>query len=327
MPKLKTPFKHGHVVQYGLEVAERDPKTSAVLAASCRFCLKFGREARPGAKRKRTGNTKVFKSPFRADSYKRHMEDSHPQKWREYSACAGEQKAVFFDGVTNYASTIMAHMETEGAMTLTFNRDVVEVIIGDLLFDPDDTETQPTRERALSIFKPFEDAARAPGGDGEDLNLEAYTVVIKHVRRFRMVQGFISMGASFRSASKFVGVARDVCKNGFLAGCSEGVCAEYTRIICACAYQAIYEILSTCWGYSIALDVGGAQGRSYLDMRIRFCVKSGLSNVHAIAIPLYTNKTAGTQVSPEKTFHCPRGPPSSIQLYILFRARFNYLTP
>jgi hypothetical protein len=323
-PNVKTRFQRGHDVKYGLQVTERDEKTSSVLAASCRFCLKFGREAKPGLKRKRPGTRKVFKPPFRTDSYKRHIESAHPQKWEEYSACTNEKKAVFFDGVTNYASTIMAHMETEGAMTLKFNRDVVEVIIGELLFDPDDTDTQPTRDRALSIFKPLEDAALALGGDGEDL---AYTVVIKHVRRFRLVQGFISKGASFRSASKFVGVARDVCKNSFLAGCSEGTCAEYTRIICACAYQAIYEILSTCWGYSIALDVGGKKGgRSYLDVRIRFCVKSGLCNVHVIAIPLFTNKKAETQVSLEKTFHCPRGPPPSIQLYVLFRARFNYLT-
>jgi hypothetical protein len=297
MPKgLQTPFQRGHDVQYGLEVTERD-SSRRVLGVSCRFCVKFGREAKPGAKRKRTTNVQVFRRPFRTDMYKKHHSSAHPEMWSRFMGCSSEEKATFFDGQVNYASTLMAHFEGEGALTLTFNRDVVDVIIGDLLFDPDDESTQATRERALAVFKPLEDAAVAVDDDeAQDLNLEAYRVKISSVRRFRMVLGFIAGGASFRSASRFVGVAREICKAGYLTGCSEGVCATYARIICACSYQAMFEILRDCWGYSIALDVGHAQGTSYLDLRVRLCTKHGkLANVHVIAIPLLLNKTAETQ--------------------------------
>ena len=48
--------------------------------------------------------------------------------------------------------------ESEGALTLICNRDVVEAFIGELLFVPDDVETQSTRQRALAIFKLLKDA-------------------------------------------------------------------------------------------------------------------------------------------------------------------------
>ena len=110
------------------------------------------------------------------------------------------------------------------------------------------------------------------------------------------------MGASFPSASRFVGVAWEICKAGYLTGCSEGICATYARIICTCSYQVIFEILRDCWGYLIALDVGHAQGTLYLDLQVRFCTKHGkLANVHIIAIPLFVNKTAETQFK-----HCAK---------------------
>ena len=156
-----------------LEVTEPD-SAGRVLAVSCRFCLKFGREAKPGAKRKRTANVQVFRRPFRTDMYKTHHSNAHPEKWSRFLRCSSEEKAAFFDGQVNYASTLMAHFEGEGALTLTFNRDIVDVIIGDVLFDPDDESTQSTRERALAVFKPLEDAAVALDEDGaQDLNLEA----------------------------------------------------------------------------------------------------------------------------------------------------------
>ena len=111
-----------------------------------------------------------------------------------------------------------------------------------------------------------------------------------------MVLGFVSKGASFRIVSRFVDVAREVTKLSYLQGCSEGVCATYIRIICAASLQAIHEVLRRCWTYSIALDVGHAQGTSYIDVRIRFCTSTRmLVNIHVISLPLHTKKTAETQ--------------------------------
>ena len=80
MPKdLKTPFQHSHAMQYGLQVTKRDPRTNAVLAILCCFCLKFGSKAMPGAKQKCMNNVQMFKTPFRTDVYKKHHAKSIPR--------------------------------------------------------------------------------------------------------------------------------------------------------------------------------------------------------------------------------------------------------
>ena len=70
MTKERTPFQRGHDVLYGLSVTEFDERTRNVRAVLCRFCLKFGCEAKVGAKRKKTKNVQFFKVPFRTDVYK-----------------------------------------------------------------------------------------------------------------------------------------------------------------------------------------------------------------------------------------------------------------
>ena len=69
-----------------------------------------------------------------------------------------------------------------------------------------------------------------PGG--EDLNLEAYQVEIKRVKRFKIVKEFIAAGASFRMASRFVDIARNVCDQGDLAGCSVEKKDAYSEVKC-----------------------------------------------------------------------------------------------
>ena len=74
------------------------------------------------------------------------------------------------------------------------------------------------------------------------------------------------------------------------------MCGTYIRIIFACIYHALFEIIRYCWGYYIALDVGHAQGTLYLDIQIRLFKKQGkLYNVHVIEITLLINKTTETQ--------------------------------
>ncbi|KAF1787899.1 hypothetical protein GQ600_3135 [Phytophthora cactorum] len=93
MPRgLKTPFQQGHDIKYGLEISERHPETSAVLAVACKFCVKFGREAKPGAKRKKTTNVQYFTPAFRTDNYRRRHKICHPKLWKQYSAAPDEEK-------------------------------------------------------------------------------------------------------------------------------------------------------------------------------------------------------------------------------------------
>lgn len=78
------------------------------------------------------------------------------------------------------------------------------------------------------------------------------------------------MGASFRSAPGFVGVAWQICRAGYLTCCTKSICATYTRIICACCYLAMFEILRDFWGYPIAPDAEYAHARRILTCELGF---------------------------------------------------------
>ncbi|KAI9905759.1 hypothetical protein PsorP6_014362 [Peronosclerospora sorghi] len=287
---LKTLFQRGDEAQFGLVVTERDEATSAVRAATSQLRLKFGREAKPRAKRNRTSHAQSFRAPFRADVYTRHHENTHPERWAEFQQLSTAEKSNYFDNASNHASTLLAYFDSHGSLTLTFNRDIIEKVNGDLLFDVDDESIHLTRARAMFVFKLHVDALP------ED-NADVYSVKIESVFRFKMVLRFFSKGASLRSASRFVDVSREVTKLSYLQGCSEGVCATYIRVICATSLQAIHDVLRRCWAYYIALDFGHAQGTSYMNVRIRICTSGGmLVNVHLIALPLHTNKTAENAV-------------------------------
>jgi len=124
---------------------------------------------------------------------------------------------------------LFSHFESEEPINFTFNHNIIDVLIGDILFnlEDDDEDAKLTCGRALSIFKKLEDAADGviPQQDGEqNLYQKAYKVEIRKVSRFKMVHRLISKGATFCSTSRFVEVSQMVCKSSFLAGCSEGIC-------------------------------------------------------------------------------------------------------
>ena len=64
-------------------IVECTPQSAEVVSASWFFCVNFGREEKPGAKRKATANVMYFKTSFRSDSYKRQLEDQHPEHWKQ----------------------------------------------------------------------------------------------------------------------------------------------------------------------------------------------------------------------------------------------------
>jgi hypothetical protein len=46
-----------------------------------------------------------------------------------------------------------------------------------------------------------------------------------------------------------------------------------------------------CWAFSLAFDGATVQGRSFLDVRVRLCLRGDIENVHLLAIPLRESHT------------------------------------
>jgi hypothetical protein len=53
----------------------------------------------------------------------------------------------------------------------------------------------------------------------------------------------------------------------------------------------IADVLKSIWEFSIALDGGNKSSSSYLDVRIRFCVKEVIHNLHLVALPMRERHT------------------------------------
>ena len=86
-----------------------------------------------------------------------HLLQEHPIKWAEYeSLSSAKDKESFYQlRSVPYVSTLLAHFEYEGVIRFLINKSIVQVIVGELLFHPDDLESC-TNKRALNLFVPLE---------------------------------------------------------------------------------------------------------------------------------------------------------------------------
>lgn len=293
--KRTTPFNEAHTLVYGLRPCERDTATSAVVSVACQFCVHFGREQKLGAKRKATANIQYFKRPFRVDMYAKHMKAQHAQQWETYSALSNTQKSTFFDeqAPTPYRDTIRSHFGgSQQAVHHFVNKEIVDVIIGEMLFHPDDSNTEITKERALAIF---EDMGLDEIEADSDLQTDRYRIVLKNPAQFKLIVDYVSAGASFRMASRILQMTRErtgLASIGFASQCKV---TGYVRYVCALNLQKILEALTSTWTFSLAMDMSTHMSASYLDIRIRLFICGAIQNFHLLAIPMFSRHT-GEQI-------------------------------
>ena len=89
--------------------------------------------------------TKYFCS-FRVQYYKQHLCNQHQEEWTQYQSLSNEEKN-FFDNRQVVAKTLHAHIDIgQDRYIFQINREIVDVIIGELLFDPDDDDVEVSRE-------------------------------------------------------------------------------------------------------------------------------------------------------------------------------------
>ena len=296
--KRITPFKEEHALEYGLEIASRSASKKEVDSVRCKFCIWFGKEGSvPERKRKITENTKYFTKPFRVDNYKSHLK-THKLKWAEYQALSKEEKRAFFDlEPEKYVNTLPAHYDIERKENLfCFDADIVETLIGGMLFDLDDEEERMTKERALSIFKLSED------------NDKMYTVTIKNMKQFSLAIKYISLGSSFRLTTRIFQVTKEETNIGYLGSISVLKVINYVRILLAISLQTMKDLLTKSWCYSAAFDGSTYQHTSYLDIRVRIYFNGDIKNIHVIALPMFDRHTGD-------------------YMYELFENLFNVLDP
>ena len=147
-----------HDYTFGVKVPARDLQTKAPILIVCRFCATFGREEADNVSDSKRAHTKKPKywegKSFHSDYFKTHMKKQHKARFSEYSALSSEARAVFFDVATQ--STNQMTMFTFGearrsSIQFLFDRGIIEVIIGDMMWHPDDIDGL-THARMMAPF-------------------------------------------------------------------------------------------------------------------------------------------------------------------------------
>jgi hypothetical protein len=201
--RCSTGFRVEYLTKYGLRADSRDASFGAVSSPSCRFCLRYGREAQPellaAGKRGPISSVKQFGKPWRTVAFLQPLRKQHGEKWKEYDDSDVAAREKFFElspDAVAYVNTLDAHLDNGESPFFWLRRNIVNRVIGDLLFDQ--TESDEEIEVALSIFEE-DGAGEARVGRSEHSELK---VTVRKVLAFSLVIDYVGAGLSFRQENQ-----------------------------------------------------------------------------------------------------------------------------
>ena len=106
------------------------------------------------------------------------MKSQHPLRWEEYSAIGKNEKASYVDenAPAVHRNTIKSHFGgSQVPVQLFADKGFVDGIIGNTLFQDDDSNGETTKEHALSIFEDVLDPSEGNCGGCECLPFQTLT--------------------------------------------------------------------------------------------------------------------------------------------------------
>ena len=130
--------------------------------------------------------------------YKQHHTMQHPKRWKEYQEASKEEKKTFFDEVIPVKQTLHTYFGAQQVcQRFLVNATVVNVIIGDMLWDPEDIDG----ETHAKMMHPFLDFADAVKELEEGKGVDRYCIVIKNPAQFSLAIGYLKASCSFWQTS------------------------------------------------------------------------------------------------------------------------------
>ena len=188
-----------------------------------------------------------------------------------------------------HRNTIKSHFGGLQALVQLFvDKGIVDVIIGKMLFQEDDANEEITKERALSIFGGVLDASEANDADAADVDTERYRIRLKNPAQFYLIADYLSVGASFRMASRILAMTKESTGLASLGSVSEGKVTAYARFVCALNLQSLSDMVARVWAFSVAMDISTHMATSYLDIRIHLHWNGHILNFHLLASPMFS---------------------------------------
>jgi hypothetical protein len=238
----KTPFQLPHALEFGLLITSRDTK-SLVTLVMCHFCACFKRIEQPGAKRQQTENTKYYSTLFHKENYEKHNSSQHPVEWEKYKKASKEEKMEFFE--TMKSILIERFICTSGdILEFIVDSKIVEDIVAQLFFHPDDNLDALSLEKSMALFK------KVPN------TTTSYCITVKNVKWFELALDHTSIGLSFHQTSAIIDQHKEVFGNAKLVGLNDHIVSQYVCMGVAINLQRISDILNSphVWSFALAVD-------------------------------------------------------------------------
>ena len=120
----------------------------------------------------------------------------HISKWTKYCELDSVAKNSFFDIGNSSGSQATMHAFA-GPHTLPLrallDKDIVDIIIGDMMFHPDDM-VGITLARLLASFVPTLDSSEDVADAG---NFSRYAIIVCNTKQFQLVAQYLAAGLSF----------------------------------------------------------------------------------------------------------------------------------
>jgi hypothetical protein len=249
------------------------------------FCRAFGKEKLDVGDvclRKRSKNFQTYTAPWRIDKMKNHNNSMHPTKWAEYQKCASADKKSYFDTALSVNSEkTYFKLNQRKRKEITIEKDIIEVIIEDVLYFSDDEDQQNIQSDKKKVLIGFEPMTT------DDDEVDYYWAIISLSFQYKAVLKSVGNGLSFQQTVNILDDFRTLTgMSGKFGNISRRVVTKYVHIYCL---QTILEAMRHCWAFAIALDGGNKSSVPYLDYRLCFVLGHTLFNRHTC--PMYESQT------------------------------------
>jgi hypothetical protein len=196
---------------------------------------------------------------------KSHMLAQHPERFEEYNVLPSGEKESFFDASKNAGSKQVAEatkffrrpISSETSINVWIDKPIVEGIIGDMLFDPDDDDTM-TKEQFILVFKLQEGEPLVEdvddGGTTRAAGKGHFIAIVSSKVQFYSCIKMIASGLLFRQASRVMQDMKETLGLSTLGSMTPLKVSSFVRIVCAANLQTISAILKQSWAFLTALD-------------------------------------------------------------------------
>ena len=225
--------------------------------------------------KKTNGKWKVLETTISAKALlSRSSRKQYYIRWEEYKSLNKAEKESYFKEKIQFKETIPYHFLSQNSqLVFKIKTSIVEKVIGDMFFHPDDEESQT---KAMKLFTSCDSGS-------------SYSVTIKDPLQFQLIIPYLDSGLSFRQVENVFNKTKKLTSNALLGNITHSTAANYAHIVCALNFQRLADILNntSIWAFSLANDSSTHYRNFYFNNRIHFHLRGILYNIDAIAIPMF----------------------------------------